>query len=45
MHEVILEGAIPRVTLSESRDHIRTISCLLESARENNVIRMDTVIK
>jgi predicted dehydrogenase len=35
LHDVILNGEAPRVSLEESRMHIATIRALYQSAREN----------
>ncbi|HSF82142.1 MAG TPA: Gfo/Idh/MocA family oxidoreductase [Anaerolineales bacterium] len=41
MHAAILDGAPNYLTLSETRDHIRTVLGLYESARTGNFIRLD----
>lgn len=41
MHAAILDGAPIYLTLTETRDHIRTVLGLYESARTGNFIRLD----
>lgn len=41
LHSVILDGAIQRVSLQESRNHILTIRGFLESAQSNRVIHLE----
>lgn len=40
LHGAILDENAPRISLQESRNHIHTIRCLLESARINKVIAL-----
>ena len=40
MHEAILEGAAPYLSLEETRNHIRTIVALYESAAEHRPVRL-----
>lgn len=40
LHDVILNGVAPRVSLQESRDHIATLHALYQSARENKPIQV-----
>lgn len=40
MHDAILEGKPPRVSLEESRNHIATMAALYESARTGKPIRL-----
>lgn len=40
MHAAILDGAPNYLTLSESRNHVRTALALYESASENRVVRL-----
>ena len=42
MHDVILEGKSPRVTLQDSRGTVNTITALLRSARENRTIEIQS---
>lgn len=39
MHDAILEGKPPRVSLTESRNHIATLLALYESARSGQAVR------
>lgn len=41
LHDAILESKPPRLPLAESREHVRTVLALYESAREERVVRMD----
>jgi D-xylose 1-dehydrogenase (NADP+, D-xylono-1,5-lactone-forming) len=38
MHAAILDGAAPYLTLAETRNHVRTVLALYESARERQVV-------
>ncbi len=40
MHAAILDGAEPYLTLTETRNHIRTILALYESARSNQIVTL-----
>ena len=40
MHAAILDGARPYLTLAETRDHVRTILALYESARTHRVVSL-----
>ncbi len=40
LHDAILEGKPPRLPLAESREHVRTVLALYESARAGRVVRM-----
>ncbi len=41
MHDAILDGKPPYLTLAETRDHVRTILALYESARSGQVVALD----
>jgi D-xylose 1-dehydrogenase (NADP+, D-xylono-1,5-lactone-forming) len=41
MHDAILEGKPPYISLAETRDHVRTVLALYESARTGQVARLD----
>ncbi len=38
MHAAILDGAPPYLSLAETRDHVRTVLALYESARQNRIL-------
>jgi predicted dehydrogenase len=40
MHDCVLDGKSPVVTLEESRDHIRTVIALYEAARTGEIVRL-----
>jgi predicted dehydrogenase len=40
MHAQILDGAPPCIPLSETRDHVRTLVALHESARKRELVRL-----
>jgi predicted dehydrogenase len=40
MHAAILDGAMPYISLEESRNHVRTILALYESARTGQVVHL-----
>lgn len=40
MHDAVLDGKPPRVSLAESRNHVATICALYESARRGQPVRM-----
>lgn len=40
MHAAILDGAQPYLTLVETRDHVRTLLALYESAREQRIVSL-----
>jgi len=40
MHAAILDGAAPYLSLAETRDHVRTVLALYESARQNRIISL-----
>lgn len=40
MHAAILDGASPYISLEETRNHIRTVTALYESAKTGNVIQV-----
>jgi predicted dehydrogenase len=40
MHDVILEGNKPYLTLNETRNHIKTTLALYESARKGEIVRL-----
>lgn len=40
MHAAILDGAPPYVTLGESRNHVRTVLALYESARQDQIVTL-----
>jgi xylose dehydrogenase (NAD/NADP) len=41
LHDAVLEGKPPRISLQQSRDHIRTILALYESAREGRIVGLE----
>jgi predicted dehydrogenase len=43
MHAAILDGAPPYLSLSETRDHVRTALALYEAARTGKEVRLDEV--
>jgi len=43
MHDAILDGKPPYLTLAETRDHVRTILALYESARCGQVVALDEI--
>lgn len=40
MHAAILDGTSPYISLEETRNHIRTVTALYESAKTGNVIQV-----
>lgn len=40
MHAAILDGAAPYLTLAETRNHVRTVLALYESARSGQAVRL-----
>jgi len=40
MHDAILDGAHPYLTLAETRDHVRTVLALYESAQSGQLVRL-----
>lgn len=41
MHDAILEGAAPYLSLEETRDHVRTALALYQAAREDRVVYLN----
>ena len=41
LHSAVLDGATPYLNLDETRDHVRTVLALYESARTGQVVRLD----
>jgi predicted dehydrogenase len=41
LHAALLDGAAPYLTLEESRNHVRTIVALYESARTGKEVSLD----
>ena len=40
MHAAILDGASPYISLGETRNHIRTVTALYESAKTGKIIQV-----
>jgi hypothetical protein len=40
MHAAIIDGTPPYLSLAESRNHVRTVLALYESARTNQIVRV-----
>ena len=43
MHDAILDGAEPTVSLAETRDHVRTVLALYESARRGQPVHLEEI--
>ena len=41
MHRAILDGHLSYLTLEESRNHVRTVLALYESARSGKTVKLD----
>ncbi len=41
LHDAILDGKPPYLSLAETRDHVRTILALYQSARSGQTVTLD----